>query len=97
MYLEVKGFTKEDIAEVERKRGKQIVNGNGEYFEVVAVKLFVDRIADLDNAYAVNVFGTLGEATAFAAKMNAKEVDWGVDQSKVTMHVVKARQADWML
>ncbi len=97
MYQEVKGFTREDIEEVERKRGAQIVNGNGEYFEVVAVKLFVDQIADLDKAYAVNVFGTLGEATAFAAKMNAKEVDWGVDQSRMTMHVVKARQADWML
>ena len=97
MYQGVKSFTKEDIAEVERKRGMQIVNANGEYFEVVAVKLFVDQIADFDKAYAVNVFATKAEATDFAAKMNAKEVDWGVDQSRIRVHVVKAHQADWML
>lgn len=97
MNVKVNHFTAEQIRELEEKRGAEIADKiTGEFFEVVAINIFCDQIADINRANAANAFRTYQQAAGFAACMNDMETERGIDQSQQTVYVVKARNIDYI-
>lgn len=88
----VKRFTAEEVKALEVKRGCEVYeHGTGECYEVIAIHVYCEDVADIDRAQSSNIFKTKEEAVAFATKKNEANLWEQSSMCAQDVYIVKAR------
>ena len=88
----VKRFSVDEMKALEEKRGCDVYDHEtGECFEVIALRVYCEDVADIDRAQSSNVFKTRQEAVEFAMKKNEASLWERASMCDQDVYIVKAR------